>query len=59
VDADKSATAEIATALPDSRVLKAFNTTFAATIASRAVGSGPTTLLIAGDDAEAEALLAQ
>jgi 8-hydroxy-5-deazaflavin:NADPH oxidoreductase len=58
VDADSSATAEIAAALPDSRVLKAFNTTFAATIASREVGPVPTTVLIAGDDAEAKALLA-
>ena len=58
VDADSSATAEIAAALPDSRVLKAFNTTFAATIASGEVGPVPTTVLIAGDDAEAKALLA-
>jgi 8-hydroxy-5-deazaflavin:NADPH oxidoreductase len=58
VDADSSATAEIAAALPDSRVLKAFNTTFAATIASGSVGSEVTTVLIAGDDAEAKALLA-
>lgn len=58
VDADSSATAEIAAALPDSRVLKAFNTTFAATLASGAVGPVPTTVLIAGDDADAKALLA-
>ena len=59
VDADSSATAEIAAALPDSRVLKAFNTTFAATIASREVGPVPTTVLIAGDDTEAKAMLAE
>ena len=58
VAADGSATAEIAAALPDSRVLKAFNTTFAATLASREVGPNPTTVLIAGDDAEAKAVLA-
>ena len=58
VDADSSATAEIAAALPDSRVLKAFNTTFAATLGSGAVGPVPTTVLIAGDDADAKALLA-
>ena len=58
VDSASSATAEIAAALTDSRVLKAFNTTFAATIASGSVGSEVTTVLIAGDDAEAKALLA-
>jgi 8-hydroxy-5-deazaflavin:NADPH oxidoreductase len=58
VAADGSATAEIAAALPQSRVLKAFNTTFAATLASGAVGPVPTTVLIAGDDADAKALLA-
>jgi predicted dinucleotide-binding enzyme len=57
VPADSSAAAEIAAALPQSRVLKAFNTTFAATLASGAVGSLPTTVLIAGDDADAKALL--
>jgi 8-hydroxy-5-deazaflavin:NADPH oxidoreductase len=58
VPADSSATAEIAAALPQSRVLKAFNTTFAATLAAGTVGSLPTTVLIAGDDADAKALLA-
>ena len=58
VPADGSATAEIAAALPQSRVLKAFNTTFAATLAARTVGPLPTTVLIAGDDADAKALLA-
>ena len=47
VPADASATAEIAAALPGSRVLKAFNTTFAATLASGAVGDLTTTVLIA------------
>jgi 8-hydroxy-5-deazaflavin:NADPH oxidoreductase len=58
VPADSSATAEIAAALPSSRVLKAFNTTFAGTLASGTVGSEPTTVLIAGDDADAKNLLA-
>lgn len=58
VPADSSATAEIAAALPASRVLKAFNTTFAATLAAGTVGGQPTTALIAGDDADAKALLA-
>ena len=58
VPADSSATAEIAAALPSSRVVKAFNTTFAATLASGTVGGQPTTVLIAGDDAEAKSQLA-
>lgn len=59
VPADSSATAEIAAALPDSRVLKAFNTTFAATLAAGTVGPLTTTVLIAGDDTDAKAALAQ
>ena len=58
VPADSSATAEIAAALPTSRVLKAFNTTFAATMAAGTVRGQPTTVLIAGDDADAKAQLA-
>jgi NADPH-dependent F420 reductase len=58
VPADGSAAAEIAEALPQSRVLKAFNTNFAATLASGVVGQLPITVLIAGDDADAKALLA-
>ena len=58
VPADGSATAEIAEALPASRVLKAFNTTFAATLAAGSVGSLTTTVLIAGDDADAKSTLA-
>ncbi len=58
VPTDSSATAEIAAALPQSRVLKAFNTTFAATLAAGTVGDLTTTVLIAGDDADAKAELA-
>jgi 8-hydroxy-5-deazaflavin:NADPH oxidoreductase len=58
VPADGSAAAEIASALPQSRVLKAFNTNFAGTLAAGVVGALPTTVLIAGDDADAKALLA-
>ncbi|NYV75553.1 NADPH-dependent F420 reductase [Streptomyces sp. UH6] len=58
VPADSSAAAGIAAALPRSRVLKAFNTTFAATLTSGTVGELPTTVLVAGDDADAKALLA-
>lgn len=59
VPADSSATAELAATLPDSRVLKAFNTTFAATLAAGTVGENPTTVLIAGDDAGAKSTLAE
>ena len=58
VPSDGSAGAEIAAALPQSRVLKAFNTNFAATLAAGSVGPLPTTVLIAGDDDDAKALLA-
>jgi 8-hydroxy-5-deazaflavin:NADPH oxidoreductase len=58
VPPDSSAAAEIASELPSSRVLKAFNTNFAATLGSAKVGGETTTVLIAGDDADAKALLA-
>lgn len=58
VPADGSAAAELAATLPGARVLKAFNTNFAATLGSRNVGDLPTTVLIAGDDAEAKSTLA-
>src|SRR5512134_1871714 len=58
VPADSSAAEEIAAALPSSRVLKAFNTTFAGTLAAGTVGPLTTTVLIAGDDAEAKSTLA-
>ena len=58
VPADSSAAAEIAAALPGSRVLKAFNTTFAGTLAAGTVGPLTTTVLIAGDDADAKSTLA-
>ena len=58
VPADGSAAAELAAVLSRSRVLKAFNTTFAATLASGTTGGLPTTVLIAGDDADAKSQLA-
>ena len=58
VPADGSAAAEIAADLPRSRVIKAFNTTFAATLAAGTVGPLPATVLIAGDDTDAKELLA-
>ena len=57
VPADSSAAAIIAAALPQSRVLKAFNTTFGGTLASGKVGDNPTTVLVAGDDADAKQAL--
>lgn len=58
VPAGSSAAAGLAERLPEARVLKAFNTTFAATLATGTVGPLPTTVLIAGDDADAKAALA-
>ena len=58
VPADGSATEGIAAALPESHVVKAFNTNFASTLASGAVGDLETTVLIAGDDADAKSTLA-
>ncbi|MFW0873055.1 NADPH-dependent F420 reductase [Rhodococcoides corynebacterioides] len=57
VPADSSAAAEIAAKLPESTVLKAFNTTFAGTLAAGNVGALTTTVLVAGDDADAKATL--
>jgi predicted dinucleotide-binding enzyme len=58
VPTDSSAAAEVATALPESRVLKAFNTTFARTLVAGTIGDQQTTVLIAGDDADAKSTLA-
>ena len=55
---DSSAAAEVAAALPSSRVLKAFNTNFAGTLAAKQNGTQPTTVLIAGDDDAAKKALA-
>ena len=58
VPAGSSAAAEIQAKLPNAHVLKAFNTTFAATLGSKQVGTAQTTVLIAGADAAAKQLLA-
>lgn len=58
VPAGSSAAAEIQRELPESTVLKAFNTNFAATLTSGTVGENATTVLIAGDDATAKEQLA-
>lgn len=54
VPADSSAAAELQAALPTARVLKAFNTTFGATLAAGTIGDLPTTVLVAGDDEAAK-----
>ena len=59
VPADGSAAEEIASALPQSSVLKGFNTNFASTLAAGTVGALTTTVSIAGDDADAKAALAE
>jgi len=58
VPADGSAAAELQAKLPAAKVLKAFNTNFAATLASRKVGDRATTVLIAGDDDTSKRTLA-
>ncbi|HET7900196.1 MAG TPA: NAD(P)-binding domain-containing protein [Candidatus Nanopelagicales bacterium] len=58
VPAHSSAAAELAEALPQSSVVKAFNTNFAGTLAAGTLGDLATTVLIAGDDADAKKTLA-
>ena len=58
VPVGSSAAAQIQAKLPASKVLKAFNTTFAATLTGKQVGDLPTTVLIAGDDSAAKTALA-
>jgi len=50
VPADSSAAEELQNKLPDSIVLKAFNTNFAATLQSGTVGGNTTTVLVAGNE---------
>ena len=57
VPADSSAAAELQARVPGAKVLKAFNTNFAGTLASGQVGDVPTTVLVAGDDADAKQAL--
>lgn len=55
VPADSSAAAILQKKLPQSKVVKAFNTTFAATLVSGKVAdTAQTTVLLAGDDDEAK-----
>ncbi|GAB3391607.1 NADPH-dependent F420 reductase [Humibacter soli] len=57
VSADSSAAAELQAKLPGAAVVKAFNTNFAATLASGSVGGVPATVVVAGDDDAAKASL--
>lgn len=52
-----SAAEEIAWILSDSKVVKAFNTTFAGTLVEGEVGGLPLDVFLAGDDADAKARL--
>jgi len=58
VPVGSSAAAEIQARLPESTVVKAFNTTFAGTLVGKQVGNQSTTVLIAGDDTSAKQTLA-
>ena len=55
VPADSSAAQQLQKLLPESKVLKAFNTDFAATLQSGKIGELPTAVLVAGDDEDAKA----
>jgi predicted dinucleotide-binding enzyme len=59
VPADGSATQELAGLAPDARFVKAFNTTFAGTLAAGEVSGHKLDVLIAGDDDEAKATVAE
>ena len=59
VPADSSAAAELQAALPGAKVVKAFNTNFAATLMSGEIGGVPTTVVVAGDDDDAKTLLTE
>lgn len=56
---DSSAAEEIAKLIPEARVVKGFNTTFAATLATKSVASKETTTVqLASDDQEAKDIVA-
>lgn len=58
VPADSSAAAELAAAVPAAKVVKAFNTNFAAPLAEGSLGGEPTVVQLAGDEDAAKKLLA-
>ncbi|HWS51118.1 MAG TPA: NAD(P)-binding domain-containing protein [Microbacterium sp.] len=49
-----SGAADLAAKLPESKVVKAFNTNLAATLATKTVADRTTTVILAGDDADAK-----
>ena len=59
VPPDGSAAHELAKLAGDARVVKAFNTTFAPTLVAGEVAGQPLDVLIAGDDEDAKATVAQ
>jgi NADPH-dependent F420 reductase len=60
VPPDSSATAELAQLAPEgAKLVKAFNTTFATTLGAGEVAGQPLDVLIAGDDEDARATVAQ
>lgn len=54
-----SAAEEVAASVPDAMVVKAFNTTFAPTLITGSVDGTPLDVLLAGDDADAKAVLSR
>ena len=59
VDPGTSAAEEVAQAVPDARVVKAFNTTFGNTLLEGQVAGQPLDVLIAGDDDDAKSKVIQ
>lgn len=59
VPADSSAAAELAALVPGAKVVKAFNTNFAATLAAGELGGEPTVVQIVGDDEAAKQRLGE
>ena len=53
-DSQRASEGGLQKALPNTSVLKAFNTNFAATLSSKTVGEATTTVLVAGDDVAAK-----
>lgn len=56
--AGSSSAEELAKALPNSRIVKAFNTTFAGTLVDGSIAGQPLDVFLAGDDTDAKAIVA-